>query len=169
MDWRFSYSIFFFKGYLEQWYLFGHLCLISELFSSISIWNWQPFSLQSPNCLHYFDFLVLILFGSIFLVLHIFLIWTGKNVEMHRPLWFGFILNRILVLSIWCWLMKFEKWWNWSFHCILRQSWWTKTDNVHRCTACDHFIYIAKLSCTHADRWVQEVTLIKMGEKKTGW
>ena len=99
-----------------------------------------------------------------------FLIWTGKNVEMHRPLWFGFILNGFLVLSIWCyWLMKFEKWWNWSFHCILRQSWWTKTDNVHRCTACDHFIYIAKLSCTHADRWVQEVTLIKMGEKKTGW
>ena len=118
MDWWFSYSIFFFKGYLEQWYLFGHLCLISELFSSISIWNWQPFSPQSPNCLHYFDFLVLILFGSIFLVLHIFLIWTGKNVEMHRPLWFGFILNRFLVLSIWCyWLMKFEKWWNLSFHC----------------------------------------------------
>ena len=76
----------------------------------------EPFSLQSPNCLRYFDFLVLISFGSIFLVLHIFLIWRGKNVKMHKPLWFGFI-NRFLILSIWCyWLMKFEKWWNWSFH-----------------------------------------------------
>ena len=117
MDWQFSYRIFFFWGYWEQWYLFGHFCLISELFSSISIWNWQSFSLQSPNCLCYFDFLVLILCGSIFLVLPIFLIWTGKNVKMHKTSWFGFI-NRFLVLSIWCyWLMKFEKWWNWSFHC----------------------------------------------------